>query len=56
MKNLGDFVRHLPEASRADYRDLAIVSLCGITPAVFLFRAGGCFLTDWGIRRWKGLP
>jgi len=25
------------------------------TPAMFLF-AMGCFLTEWGIRRWRGMP
>jgi hypothetical protein len=24
-------------------------------PAVYLF-ALGCFVAEWGIRRWKGLP
>jgi uncharacterized membrane protein len=53
MEDLGKFVRRLPERpapvtepwSRALWH----------RPAVLLFVLA-CFVTEWGIRRWKGLP
>ncbi len=53
MKDLRDFVRHLPER-HAPITETATEPLWH-HPAVFLFVLG-CFLTEWGIRRWKGLP
>jgi hypothetical protein len=53
LADLPSFVRHLPErgapVTETETRPL------WHQPAVFLFVLG-CFITDWGIRRWKGLP
>ncbi len=53
MNDLRSFVRHLPER-RAPITETATEPLWH-HPAVFLFVLG-CFIADWGIRRWKGLP
>ena len=50
---LPKFVRDLPKRG-APITETASSPLWH-QPAVFLF-ALACFLTDWGIRRWKGLP
>jgi len=53
MKDLRNFVRHLPER-RAPITETASLPLWHL-PAVFLFVLA-CFVTEWGVRRWKGLP
>jgi uncharacterized membrane protein len=53
MDDLRNFVRHLPERG-APITETTTESLWH-QPAVFLFVLA-CFITDWGIRRWKGLP
>ena len=53
MDGLRDFVRNLPQ------RQAPVMAPWSKPlwqkPAVFLF-ALGCFVAEWGIRRWKGLP
>jgi len=53
QRDLPKFVRRLPERG-APITETAAEPLWR-KPAVFLF-ALGCFLGDWGVRRWKGLP
>ncbi len=53
MKDLDKFVRQLP-ARHAPVTETWNDPLWH-KPAVLLFVLG-CFLADWGIRRWKGLP
>lgn len=53
MEDLKNFVRHLPER-RAPITESRMEPLWQ-KPAVFLFVLG-CFVAEWGIRRWKGLP
>jgi hypothetical protein len=53
MEDLPNFVRRLP-ARGAPITETATQPLWH-QPAVFLFVLG-CFITDWGIRRWRGLP
>jgi hypothetical protein len=53
MKNLPAFVRGLP-SRHAPITETYSEPLWH-EPAVFLFVLA-CFLADWGIRRWKGLP
>jgi uncharacterized membrane protein len=53
MDDLRNFVRHLPER-HAPITETTTEPLWH-NPAVFLFVLG-CFIADWGIRRWKGLP
>jgi len=53
LEDLRNFVRRLPERA-APVTETAIQPLWH-QPAVFLFVLG-CFVTDWGIRRWRGLP
>jgi uncharacterized membrane protein len=53
MANLRHFVQRLPERA-APITETASEPLWH-QPAVFLFVLA-CFITDWGIRRWKGLP
>jgi len=53
MERLPKFVRDLPNRG-APITETASRPLWQ-QPAVFLF-AVACFLTDWGLRRWKGLP
>jgi uncharacterized membrane protein len=53
IEDLRNFVRRLPER-RAPITETASKPLWH-QPAVFLFVLS-CFVTDWGIRRWKGLP
>jgi predicted RNA-binding Zn ribbon-like protein len=53
MQDLGGFVRRLPER-RAPVTETVAEPLWR-QPAVFLFVLA-CFITDWGIRRRKGLP
>jgi uncharacterized membrane protein len=53
MDRLQKFVRDLPNRG-APITETASSPLWH-QPAVFLF-ALACFLTDWGLRRWKGLP
>jgi uncharacterized membrane protein len=53
MNDLRKFVRGLPSRA-APVTETATAPLWR-EPAVFLF-ALLCFLADWGLRRWKGLP
>jgi uncharacterized membrane protein len=53
LADLPGFIRRLPERG-APITETVSRPLWH-KPAVFLFVLG-CFLTDWGIRRWKGLP
>jgi hypothetical protein len=53
MEDLSSFVRRLPER-HAPITETASRPLWH-QPAMFLFVLA-CFLADWGIRRWKGLP
>ena len=53
LNDLRKFVRDLPNRS-APITETASSPLWH-QPVVFLF-ALACFLTDWGLRRWKGLP
>ena len=53
LRALPDFVRKLP-ARGAPITETTAEPLWR-QPAVFLF-ALGCFLADWGLRRWNGLP
>jgi hypothetical protein len=53
LEDLENFVRHLPER-RAPVTETWTEPLWQ-NPVVFLFVLG-CFVTEWGIRRWKGLP
>jgi uncharacterized membrane protein len=53
MDDLRNFVRHLPER-HAPITETTTEPLWH-NPALFLFVLG-CFIADWGIRRWKGLP
>jgi uncharacterized membrane protein len=53
MDGLRDFVRQLPQR-RAPVMEPWSKPLWQ-EPAVYLF-ALGCFVAEWGIRRWKGLP
>lgn len=53
LEDLRNFVRHLPE--RGAPITETVTQPLWHQPAVFLFVLG-CFITDWGIRRWKGLP
>jgi uncharacterized membrane protein len=53
MDDLRNFVRRLPER-HAPITETTTEPLWH-NPAVFLFVLG-CFIADWGIRRWKGLP
>ncbi|HWF18118.1 MAG TPA: glutamine amidotransferase, partial [Verrucomicrobiae bacterium] len=53
MDELADFARHLPER-RAPITEPWSDPLWQ-KPLVYLFVLG-CFVTEWGIRRWKGLP
>jgi uncharacterized membrane protein len=53
MDDLEKFVRHLPER-HAPITETWTDPLWH-KPVVFLFVLG-CFVAEWGIRRWKGLP
>jgi hypothetical protein len=53
MDTLKSFVSHLPER-RAPVTEPWSEALWQ-KPAVFLF-AFVCFVVEWGVRRWKGLP
>lgn len=53
LANLEKFVRKLPE-KRSPVMETWIYPLWH-KPLVLLF-ALGCFLAEWGIRRWKGMP
>lgn len=53
MDKLKDFVGHLPNR-RAPVTESWSEPLWQ-KPAVFLF-VFGCFVAEWGVRRWKGLP
>jgi len=53
MDKLKDFVSHLPNR-RAPVSEPWSEPLWQ-KPAVFLF-VFACFVTEWGVRRWKGLP
>lgn len=53
MGNLKDFVSHLPNR-RAPVSEPWSEPLWQ-KPAVFLF-VFACFVAEWGVRRWKGLP
>jgi hypothetical protein len=50
---LEKFVRHLPER-HAPITETWMDPLWQ-KPVVFLFVLG-CFVAEWGIRRWKGMP
>jgi hypothetical protein len=52
MADLPDFVRRLPQ--RAAPITESVSEPLWRRPMVFLFVLG-CFIADWGIRRWKGL-
>jgi hypothetical protein len=47
------FARELPNR-KAPVMESASIPLWH-TPAMFLF-ALACFVAEWGVRRWKGLP
>jgi hypothetical protein len=53
MENLRSFIQKLPDR-RAPITETTTSPLWH-KPVVFLFVLG-CFLTEWGLRRWKGLP
>ena len=53
MDALDDFVRQLPQRQAPVMESWS--KPLWQEPAVFLF-ALGCFVAEWGIRRWKGLP
>jgi len=53
MEDLEKFVRHLPER-HAPITETWMDPLWQ-KPVVFLFVLG-CFVAEWGIRRWKGMP
>jgi uncharacterized membrane protein len=53
MDDLKKFARHLPDRG-APITETVSKPLWR-QPAVFLFVLG-CFMADWGLRRWKGLP
>ena len=53
MNDLRDFVQRLPERG-APITETVSRPLWH-QPGIFLFVLG-CFMADWGIRRWKGLP
>ena len=53
LEDLSGFVRRLP--NRGAPITETVTRPLWHQPAVFLFVLG-CFITDWGIRRWKGLP
>jgi hypothetical protein len=53
MSALKDFARHLPER-RAPVTEPWSEPLWQ-KPAVLLF-VFACFVAEWGVRRWKGLP
>jgi hypothetical protein len=53
MEDLRKFVRGLPQRA-APITETAAQPLWR-QPAIFFF-ALVCFLADWGLRRWKGLP
>jgi uncharacterized membrane protein len=53
MDGLRDFVRQLPQRHAPIMESWS--KPLWQEPAVYLF-ALGCFVAEWGIRRWKGLP
>jgi len=53
MENLESFVRRLPERRSPVMESWS--NPLWHKPAVLLFVLG-CFVTEWGVRRWKGLP
>jgi uncharacterized membrane protein len=53
LDGLRDFVRQLPQRSAPVMESWS--KPLWQEPAVYLF-ALGCFVAEWGIRRWKGLP
>lgn len=53
MSDLRRFAERLPE--RAAPITESVSQPLWHEPALYLFVLG-CFLTDWGVRRWKGLP
>jgi len=53
MDGLRDFVRQLPQRHAPVMESWS--KPLWQEPAVYLF-ALGCFVAEWGIRRWKGLP
>jgi hypothetical protein len=57
LDELGKFARDLPhqKAPISEVWAKPLWDLPGVLPAAFLF-ALGCFLAEWGLRRWKGLP
>jgi uncharacterized membrane protein len=54
---LGKFARDLPrrEAPISETWVRPLWDLPGIQPAIFLF-ALSCFIAEWALRRWKGMP
>lgn len=57
VDELDRFARDLPhrEAPISEVWVRPLWDLPGVVPAVFLF-ALTCFVAEWGLRRWKGLP
>lgn len=57
VDELDRFARDLPEqnAPISEVWVRPLWDLPGVVPAVFLF-ALSCFVAEWGLRRWKGLP
>ncbi len=57
LDELDTFARDLPhqEAPISEVWVRPLWDLPGVAPAVFLF-ALCCFVAEWGLRRWKGLP
>lgn len=53
QSNLDQFAKSLPN-KKAPVMESASIPLWH-TPAMFLF-ALACFVAEWGVRRWKGLP
>ena len=51
--SLESFAKNLPN-KKAPVMESASIPLWH-TPAMFLF-ALACFVSEWGVRRWKGLP
>ncbi|MBN1363091.1 MAG: hypothetical protein JW993_21000 [Sedimentisphaerales bacterium] len=57
LSELDDFARSLPsqEVPITTVSIRSLWDLPGVMPAVFLF-ALACFIAEWAIRRWKGMP
>ncbi len=57
IEGLNDFVKYLPnrKAPVTEFWVRPLWDLPGILPAVFLFVLM-CFIGEWALRRWKGMP